>query len=191
MVTLNAHFDGKVLVPDEPLALQPNQKVRISIEPIEPASTQPSAKRVDLSWLLGLGHTPGQKPYDPSEEDALWEKGYLPGSPGSKSGEGSFRPTRDRGETSRRRTQITLWKTTDHGLPRPAVYYVTATHHAAIFRPVDAPFTPPTCRLVDTGTLIGPVSPRRETYAAQIQTCAPAATVSGKSMRQSDRPTGA
>jgi hypothetical protein len=28
MVALNAHFDGKVIVPDEPLALEPNQKVR-------------------------------------------------------------------------------------------------------------------------------------------------------------------
>ena len=34
MVTLNAHFDGKTIVPDEPLALAPNQKLRITIEPI-------------------------------------------------------------------------------------------------------------------------------------------------------------
>lgn len=34
MVKLNAHFDGKVIVPDEPLSLPPNQKLRISIEPI-------------------------------------------------------------------------------------------------------------------------------------------------------------
>lgn len=34
MVTLNAHFDGKVIVPDEPLALKANQKVRISVEPL-------------------------------------------------------------------------------------------------------------------------------------------------------------
>lgn len=33
MIALKAHFDGKVLVPDEPLALAPNQKVRITIEP--------------------------------------------------------------------------------------------------------------------------------------------------------------
>ena len=31
MVTLNAHFDGKVIVPDEPLDLPPNQKLRISV----------------------------------------------------------------------------------------------------------------------------------------------------------------
>jgi hypothetical protein len=88
MVTLNAHFDGKAIIPDEPVSLPTNQKLRVTIEAIEPAVAQASTKRVDLSWLLGLGHTPGQKPYDPSEEDALWEKGYLPGSSGFKTGEG-------------------------------------------------------------------------------------------------------
>ena len=39
MVTLNAHFDGKVIVPDEPLALKPNQRVRIQVEPIEAEPT--------------------------------------------------------------------------------------------------------------------------------------------------------
>jgi hypothetical protein len=34
MIALNAHFDGKVLIPDEPLALPANQKVRIELEPI-------------------------------------------------------------------------------------------------------------------------------------------------------------
>lgn len=37
MVTLNAHFDGKAIVPDEPLSLAPNQKLRITIESIDPA----------------------------------------------------------------------------------------------------------------------------------------------------------
>ncbi len=46
MVKLNAHFDGKVIVPDEPLALKPNQKLRISIEPIESAPSAPIGKRV-------------------------------------------------------------------------------------------------------------------------------------------------
>jgi hypothetical protein len=35
MIALNAHFDGKVLIPDEPLALPANQKVRIELEPID------------------------------------------------------------------------------------------------------------------------------------------------------------
>lgn len=37
MVTLNAHFDGKTIVPDEPLALAPNQKLRITIETLDSA----------------------------------------------------------------------------------------------------------------------------------------------------------
>ena len=47
MVRLNAHFDGKVIVPDEPLALKPNQRVRIQVEPIEaePAGTMDKPRR--------------------------------------------------------------------------------------------------------------------------------------------------
>lgn len=48
MVRLNAHFDGKVIVPDEPLALTPNQQVRITIEPI----ASPPA-RIDLGKQPG------------------------------------------------------------------------------------------------------------------------------------------
>ena len=40
MIALKAHFDGKVLVPDEPLALKPNQRVQITVEPIAPALTK-------------------------------------------------------------------------------------------------------------------------------------------------------
>jgi hypothetical protein len=48
MIALNARFDGRVLIPDEPLALTPNQKVRIELEPIEsaPAETGGKPKRV-------------------------------------------------------------------------------------------------------------------------------------------------
>jgi hypothetical protein len=73
MVKLNAHFDGKVIVPDEPLALKPNQKLRISIEPIENESNP-----TDFSQWIGMARIPNQHPYDPTEEDSLWEKGTLP-----------------------------------------------------------------------------------------------------------------
>ncbi len=69
MVTLNAHFDGKVIVPDEPLALKPNQKLRISIEPIESARN-----RTNFSEWIGLARGSTDRPYDPAEEDSLWEK---------------------------------------------------------------------------------------------------------------------
>jgi hypothetical protein len=45
-MTINAHFDGKVIVPDEPLDLQPNQALRIQIEPIE-GEVEESA----LAWI--------------------------------------------------------------------------------------------------------------------------------------------
>jgi len=45
MVKLNAHFDGKVIVPDEPLSLKPNQRVRIHIEPIDQPLSQSDFKR--------------------------------------------------------------------------------------------------------------------------------------------------
>lgn len=45
MVRLNAHFDGKVIVPDEPLALKPNQRVRIQVEPIDSPHLQTDSKR--------------------------------------------------------------------------------------------------------------------------------------------------
>lgn len=45
MAQLNAHFDGKVIVPDEPLALKPNQRVRIQVEPIDQPVLPGDAKR--------------------------------------------------------------------------------------------------------------------------------------------------
>lgn len=71
MVTLNAHFDGKVIVPDEPLALEPNQKLRISVEPIQPSHIKP---RTDWHSLIGIAN---QGPINPNprfpDNDSLWE----------------------------------------------------------------------------------------------------------------------
>jgi len=49
MTTVNAHFDGKVIIPDEPLDLPPNQPLIISIEPV--AEKQGAAEESVLSWL--------------------------------------------------------------------------------------------------------------------------------------------
>ncbi len=46
MIALNGHFDGKVIVPDEPLDLPANQKVRIQVEPLESTQTAPKPQRV-------------------------------------------------------------------------------------------------------------------------------------------------
>jgi len=43
-----AKFDGGVIVPDEPLALQPGQRLRVEIEPIE-------ANEARFAELLELG----------------------------------------------------------------------------------------------------------------------------------------
>ena len=72
MVTLNAHFDGKVIVPDEPLALKTNQKLRISIEPIEtPAQDETKRPR-------SLGQQPGAVTFlapdwDAPLPDDIWD----------------------------------------------------------------------------------------------------------------------
>ena len=56
MIAVKARFDGKVLVPDGPLPLAPNQEVRITVEPIAP---EPAA-RIDLGKQPGAmtGFTP-------------------------------------------------------------------------------------------------------------------------------------
>ena len=49
MIAINAHYDGKVIVPDEPLELPPNQALIVRIEPVPAivSSTEESA----LAWL--------------------------------------------------------------------------------------------------------------------------------------------
>ena len=48
-MTVNAHFDGKVIVPDEPLDLPLNQALIVSIEPV--AEKHEAAAESVLSWL--------------------------------------------------------------------------------------------------------------------------------------------
>ena len=49
MVTVSAHFDGRVIVPDEPLDLPPNQALIVQIERVggDAAPSDESA----LTWL--------------------------------------------------------------------------------------------------------------------------------------------
>ncbi|MDR3701331.1 MAG: hypothetical protein P4L56_16915 [Candidatus Sulfopaludibacter sp.] len=49
MVTVNAHFDGKVIVPDEPVDLPPNEALIVQIERVGGAAA-PSEESV-LTWL--------------------------------------------------------------------------------------------------------------------------------------------
>lgn len=48
-MTVNAHFDGSVIVPDEPVNLQPNQPVILHIETVSGAMNPPEESA--LSWL--------------------------------------------------------------------------------------------------------------------------------------------
>lgn len=49
MTTVNAHFDGKVIVPDEPLNLPPNQPLIVRIEPV--GGKHDAGEGSVLSWL--------------------------------------------------------------------------------------------------------------------------------------------
>ena len=48
-MTVHAHFDGKVIIPDEPLDLPPNQALLVQIEPVDP--TGEIAEESVLTWL--------------------------------------------------------------------------------------------------------------------------------------------
>jgi hypothetical protein len=39
MVAIKGHFDGKVIVPDEPLQLRPNQRLIVHVQPVEDRAT--------------------------------------------------------------------------------------------------------------------------------------------------------
>ena len=45
-MTVHAHFDGKVIIPDEPLDLRPNQALIVQIQPLEGAAEEPA-----LEWI--------------------------------------------------------------------------------------------------------------------------------------------
>jgi hypothetical protein len=48
-VTVNAHFDGRVIVPDEPLDLPPNQALILEIQTV--ADQDASAEEPSLAWI--------------------------------------------------------------------------------------------------------------------------------------------
>lgn len=41
--TLDATFDGLVIRPDEPLALPPNTRLRVTLESLQPVASEPGA----------------------------------------------------------------------------------------------------------------------------------------------------
>ncbi|MCY2950955.1 MAG: hypothetical protein NTU53_03145 [Planctomycetota bacterium] len=67
MVAIKAHFDGKTIVPDEPVNLPANQRLIVHVQPV---SDHPTDFR---SWI-GLGNAAPQNPAPrfKSHRD-LWE----------------------------------------------------------------------------------------------------------------------
>jgi hypothetical protein len=66
MVAIKGHFDGKVIVPDEPLNLQPNQRLIVHVEPVTDHTT-------DFRSWIGLGNAAPQNPNPRfNSDDDLW-----------------------------------------------------------------------------------------------------------------------
>ena len=55
--TIDAVFDGKVLLPDGPLPLEPNTRVRITVESVEPRPAT-SASFLETAQSLNLDGPP-------------------------------------------------------------------------------------------------------------------------------------
>ena len=66
MIAINAHYDGKVIVPDEPVDLLPNQAlvVRIEAKNVEESPARGSA----LAWLVANASDSTDVPSDLSHQ---------------------------------------------------------------------------------------------------------------------------
>ena len=79
MTTLKAHFDGKVLVPDEPVNLPVNRALKVLVEPVEQPLT-PANKEMPLLKLLKAIEAMPSNPDWPSDGAAQHDH-YLYGLP--------------------------------------------------------------------------------------------------------------
>jgi hypothetical protein len=67
MVAIKGHFDGKVIVPDEPVRLVPNQRLIVTIQVVEDRKT-------DFTSWIGLGNQSSLNPTPRFRSDSdLWE----------------------------------------------------------------------------------------------------------------------
>ena len=73
-MTVNAHFDGKAIIPDEPLDLPPNQALILQIERVGPRAT---AEESVLAWLAANAVEDDALPTDLADQ----HDHYLYGSP--------------------------------------------------------------------------------------------------------------
>lgn len=75
MIAINAHFDGRVIVPDEPVDLPPNQALIVRIEAKN--ANGPPARESALAWLAANPSDSVDVPSDLSSQ----HDHYLYGAP--------------------------------------------------------------------------------------------------------------
>ena len=75
MIAINAHYDGRVIIPDEPIDLPPNQPLIVQIE--TKGVDQPSARESALAWLAANASESADIPPDLSYQ----HDHYLYGTP--------------------------------------------------------------------------------------------------------------
>jgi hypothetical protein len=66
MIAINAHYDGRVIVPDEPVDLPPNQALVVRIEKKEP--DQSVARESALAWLAANAIDDAEVPSDLADQ---------------------------------------------------------------------------------------------------------------------------
>jgi hypothetical protein len=76
MIAFNAHYDGRVIIPDEPIDLPPNQALVVQIE-TRGAADQPPVRESALAWLAANASENADIPSDLSHQ----HDHYLYGAP--------------------------------------------------------------------------------------------------------------
>ena len=66
MIAINAHYDGRVIIPDEPIDLPPNQALIVRIE-AKSAETSP-VRESALAWLAANASNSADVPSDLSHQ---------------------------------------------------------------------------------------------------------------------------
>jgi len=74
-LTIDAHYDGKVIVPDEPVDLPENQPLRIALHLASPGKAVPSPdRRAALERLLARGVRVASIPDDALRRESLYQE---------------------------------------------------------------------------------------------------------------------
>lgn len=65
-ITIKAHYDGKVFIPDEPLELETNQQVKISLSQLKTSVKNKAAKTLNIRDMPIFGMWKDRKDIDES-----------------------------------------------------------------------------------------------------------------------------